>query len=141
MVRSGEVVEVHGGLATVVFDRPDACANCHGCLGKQCARVDIEVSAKVGDMVEVMMPDQSVLKASAVAYLLPVIMLLAGMFFADALHAPLSVSISKDLFTALAAFLFLAAGLFLVRLIDRGLSSKEQWKPVVLSVYKKEERG
>jgi len=139
MVRSGEVVEVKENRATVVFDRPDACANCNGCLGKQCTHVDIEVKADVGDIVEVQMPDQSVLKASAIAYLLPVVLLVTGLLLGDALHAPLGVSISKDLFTALAALLMLIIGLLLVRVIDRGLSGKDQWKPLVLSVHKKEE--
>jgi len=139
MIRSGEVIEVHENLATVVFDRPDACANCNGCLGKQCTRVEIEVSAGVGDTIEVEMPDHNVLKASAIAYLLPIGLLVLGLLLGDALHAPLSVSIAKDLFTALSGLFLFVVGLLFVRAIDRGLSRKEKWKPVVLSVRKKEE--
>ena len=147
MIRTGEVIEISGSRASVVFDRPDACASCNGCPGRQCAHVEIDVDTattgniETGDLIDVEMPDQSVLKASAVAYLLPVIMLVAGLLAGNALYAPLGVSISKDLFTALAALVSLTAGLLLVGSIDRKMRGMEQWKPAVLSVRKKEEQG
>lgn len=140
MIRSGKVVQVNKDSVTVAFDRPEACANCNGCLGKQCTRVDIEANADLGDILDVQMPDQNILKASAITYLLPVVLLVAGMFAGDALYSWSGVSFSEDLFMVLCAFLFLLVGLILMRIIDRRLLRKDQWKPVVLSVHKEEKQ-
>ena len=34
MIRSGEVVEKADGMLGVVFERPEMCAHCGGCLHK-----------------------------------------------------------------------------------------------------------
>lgn len=137
MVLSGEVVEVKDGVVSVVFDRPKACANCNGCLSQQCTRVDLQAQADIGDILDVEMPDKNILQASSIAYVIPLVALVAGLFIGAALYAPLHITFSKDLFIALAAILCLAAGLLAVALIDRALQGKDTWKPKVVAVRQK----
>ena len=131
-------MERKGEAAIVVFDRPTACGECKGCFGDVCTRVELTVDAEVGDIIDVEMPDRSILSASAMAYLIPLALLLTGLLGGTALHGPLALPLDVNLFAAIAGFLLLAVGLAIVRIIDRSLRLKRQWQPRVLRVYKKE---
>lgn len=137
MVLSGEVVKVNGEFVSVVFDRPATCANCNGCLNKQCTHIDLEADAAVGDVLDVQMPDKNILEASSIAYVTPLAMFIVGLFIGAALHAPLGISLEKDLFVALSAILCLALGLAMVTLVDRKLKGKQVWQPQVVAVHQK----
>ena len=78
MIRSGVVVEKENGVLGVVFERPEMCAHCGGCLHKHCSRVQIKGDAQIGDTVDVDMPDGEVVKASALMYIVPVCAFLLG---------------------------------------------------------------
>ena len=79
MIRTGRVVAEKDGQIEVCFERPEACAKCGACGGgKHISQVKIPGSAPVGSMVAVDMPEGQVLKASAVAYVIPLLLLLAG---------------------------------------------------------------
>lgn len=137
MILSGEVVEAKGGLVSVVFDRPTACANCNGCLGKRCTRIDLKTNAAVGDILDVQMPDKNILGASSIAYVIPLLMFIVGLFIGAALHAPLGISLEKDLFIALSAMICLGLGFAITAWVDRMLKGKKVWQPQVVAVHKK----
>ena len=135
MIRSGEVTERNGGTVTVVFDRPAACGTCGGCSGAACAKVELTADADIGDAVEVEMPDKNILFASAIAYLLPLALLLTGLLGGTSLHASLAPQINANLFAAVSGLLLFGAGLAAVRAIDRLLARRRRWRPRVLRVY------
>lgn len=139
MVRSGEVVEKKGELVTVVFERPEACTNCNGCLSKQCINVELPGQAEIGDSVEVSLPDHNVIGASAIAYLIPLAMMLAGLFLGSMLHAALGISMNPDVFTVLCGGVLLGIGLLIVKLIDRHLQGKQSWQPRIIAVHHPDE--
>lgn len=134
MIRTGEVVERNEGLLTVVFERPAACTSCNGCLSKQCTNVELPGEAEVGDQVEVQLPDKSVVGASAIAYVIPLALLLAGLLLGSMLHGPLGVRMGQDLFAALAGGVSLGIGLLIVYGIDRRLRGRRDWQPRIVSV-------
>lgn len=139
MTRTGEVVEKGEGMLTVVFERPAACENCNGCLSKQCANVELPGEADVGDRVDVALPDKNVVGASAIAYLIPLALLVAGLVLGAALHAPLGIGMQQDLFAAVVGGVLLILGLGIVRGIDQALRKKQSWQPRIVAVHPKNE--
>lgn len=138
MVRTGEVVEKTGDVLSVVFERPEACTHCNGCIKKHCTRVDIPGQADVGDTVEVEMPEKSIVGASAIAYIVPLAALIAGLFIGYALHGPMGIGMDPNLFAAICGGICLALGLLGVYGIDRMLRGRKDWQPKVLTVHKRD---
>jgi len=136
MTRTGKVVEKKGGIAVIAFDRLATCEKCNGCFGGASTQIELEIDADIGDAVDIEMPDGRILSASAIAYLIPLALLLIGLLGGSALHGPLSLPLDVNLFSGIAGLLLLALGLVILRVIDRTLSSKHPWQPRVLRVHK-----
>lgn len=85
MKEAGLVMEVHGDEAQVLFNRTSACGKCKACgmtAGDNQITVTAKnkVNAKEGDRVEVQFTSKNALSTSAIAYLFPLAMLIAGLF-------------------------------------------------------------
>ena len=86
MERTGEVTAVRGEWLEVTFCRPADCEHCHACAGGQKeTRLTVRGSAKPGDLAVVEMPQARVMKASAIAYAIPLAGLLLGLVLGSAL--------------------------------------------------------
>ena len=87
MVRTGKVVGTDGKTIDVCFERPEMCAKCGACMGRKPHEetVKIEGTAAVGDTVAVEMPDAKIVKVSLIAYIIPLIGLLAGLLIGQVL--------------------------------------------------------
>ena len=84
MQRTAQVVSLEGNKATLRFKRTKACAHCGGCIsfGTDQAEVQLKntLNAKPGDWVVVELHAKSMLQASLLMYILPLCMLLAGLY-------------------------------------------------------------
>lgn len=85
MNQQGFIIDiVDNRTAKMIMQRHSACASCGKCskLSSECqdlvVEVDNSIGAKKGDRVEVSMESVQVLKATMLAYLVPLIFLLAG---------------------------------------------------------------
>lgn len=83
MLESGIVVEVDNGIATILFKRSSACAKCGACRlaseeENMYLKINNNLGAGVGDVVEVETNTSSVLTASVIAYVIPLIFLIIG---------------------------------------------------------------
>ena len=83
MTERGMVARVKGNKATVRFDRRSACDKCHMCATtKDGMKVEVVVEntlgANVGDYVEVEMGEKYVLTAAAIVYVIPLVLIGAG---------------------------------------------------------------
>ncbi|MDR0896381.1 MAG: SoxR reducing system RseC family protein [Oscillospiraceae bacterium] len=134
MIRAGEVIESENGRVTVVFERPAACENCKGCLEKNCVQLELQGEASVGDRVQVELPDRSVVKASALMYLVPLAGLLAGLFLGQSLHEIWQLSMNRDVFAALSGGILLAMGLLVVYAVDKKLRARQDWQPRIVRI-------
>ncbi|MDR0898670.1 MAG: SoxR reducing system RseC family protein [Oscillospiraceae bacterium] len=134
MIRAGEVIESENGRVTVVFERPAACENCKGCLEKNCVQLELAGEANVGDQVQVELPDRSVVKASALMYLVPLAGLLIGLFLGQALHDFLQLSMNRDVFAALFGGILLSVGLLGVHAVDKKLRARQDWQPHIVRI-------
>ena len=90
MERTGTITAVSGDTLEVTFCRPGDCEKCHACIGGEKKHVLlVKGEGHVGDAAVVSLPEQTVVKASALAYLLPLAGLFVGMLL-GALVAPQS---------------------------------------------------
>lgn len=138
MTNKGIVINVEGDLLTVVFDRPEACGECHNCMhgSADCAKHTITLRGKAekGDIVEVEIDDSNVVAMSATAYLIPLAGFLGGLFIGWLLRGT-ATAINSELLMALCAVLGTAAAYALMRVLDSRLG-RGRWEPRIVSVSK-----
>ena len=134
MTNKGIVKEVNGEMITVVFERHEACGDCHAChMGStNCAKHTITIKGKadVGDEIVVEMDESHVMAASATAYMIPFAGFMLGLLGAYAL------GLSEPLM-ALCAVAGTAAAYLIMRVLDPILS-KGRWEHHIVSVTKPE---
>ena len=142
MTNKGIVSGVSGGMLTVVFDRPEACGDCHNCMhgSEDCAKHTITLpgKARVGDTVVVEMDDTHVMAASALAYIVPLTGFLLGLFLGY-LAGDL-LPINPELTMALCALCGTALAYLVMRALDPRFS-KGRWEPRIVSVHSAQEDG
>ena len=136
MTNKGIVKEVNGEMITVVFERHEACGDCHAChMGSEnCAKHTITTRGKadVGDEIVVEMDESHVMAASATAYMIPFAGFMIGLLGAYALE------LSEPLM-ALCAVAGTAAAYLVMRWLDPILS-KGRWEHHIVSVTKPENK-
>ena len=129
MLRSGKVAAAENGVLEICFERPEACAHCGQCGGQKAETlVKIPGDAPVGRWVDVDMPEGQVLKASLLAYVMPLLMLLGGIALGSALF-------EKEILWAATGLVCMGVSWFILRLIERYMKKKSRWQPKVVNVY------
>lgn len=131
MIRTGKVVSGGGGRVEVCFDRPEACARCRACAGqKHHTLTEIRGDAPVGAFVDVEMPDGQVVKATALAYVLPMGALLAGVWLGTLVS-------ETEWVWAACGFACMGVAWLALRFIDRRMRKKQVWEPRIVAVHEK----
>ena len=129
MLRSGKVVAAENGVLEVCFERPEACAHCGQCAGqKKETLVKVPGDAPVGRWIDVDMPEGQVLKASMLAYVMPLLMLLGGLALG-------SVIFENDLLKALTGIVCMGLSWLVLRLIDKNMRHRDRWQPKIVNVH------
>jgi len=135
MTERGVVHKVKGKRATVQFDRTTACASCHMCSvaeDKQKVEVVIEntLDAKVGDVVEVEMGEKFVITAALIVYVIPLILVGAGIGIG---------SLVSELCQILMAIGGFVLGFVIAALLDKFVIRKKQgFRPTMKSIVSME---
>ena len=129
MLRTGKVVAANGGELEVCFERPEACAHCGQCGGqKEKTLVKLPGDVPVGRWIDVDMPEGQVLKASVLAYVLPLVMLLGGLALGSLLF-------SQEALWAVTGILCMGLAWLILRLIEKRMKKKDVWQPKIVNVY------
>ena len=123
MVERGVVIKDKGKFAQVRIERHSACGSCGKCGMTEKQRhadffVENSLNARLGDIVEIDIPEANTARLAFVAYILPIIpaLILLG----------ISIGLKwKDWLTILLFFVGLAVGFVIVALIDK--LSKHKW--------------
>lgn len=123
--------------AVVRFDRKLACEKCNMCFKPKDKMfvelyLDNTLSAKVDDKVEVEIPDNIVLTASFLVYMLPAIFLLVSLFLTRSLNDALSFSISIG--AMILSYFFLS-------FIDKMMKKKKGYLPIMKSIIITEDQN
>jgi sigma-E factor negative regulatory protein RseC len=136
-VECGEVVGVGVHSVDVRMLAGAQCAGCNHCStidksGLTLTDVRDDMGARVGDRVEVVVPHEADVRAGLIAYIGPVVALLAGYGAGDLLGR--AMGWNTDLTGAVFAVAGVAAGMLLMRSRARRLLSAEEFRPSVRAI-------
>ncbi len=131
MVRTGRVVDIKGGLLSVCFERPEACQHCNQCGTAHHTFIEVAGDAQLGDFVDIEMPDAQVVRASMLAYLIPLVGLLVGMMLGSVLFV-------SELVWAACGIVMMALSALALWRYDKYLRKQKQWQPRLVAINKEE---
>jgi len=119
----GVVFKIEGSQALVEVVPPSECRGCTACQvfssGKKGLAAENAAGAGVGDRVQVEVSPAAGVAAPIIAFGIPILFFLIGV---------VSGSLLSELFSILFGVLFLAAGMLLVRLLDRSIAGQKIFK-------------
>lgn len=129
MIESGEVIEIEGQIAKVKFLRTSACGKCKICGFKEGdAEVVIEtkntLGAKVHDRVEISVAPGNILKASAYAYIFPLVMLIIGLVAGYLVGNAVRIFVNPEIFSALCGIVLTAVSFIVIKITEPYLKKR-----------------
>ena len=134
MERIGEVTAVRGEWLEITFCRPADCEKCNACHGGQKQTIlTLKGQAQPGDAAVVEMPTDTFMQASALAYALPLVCLMAGMFLGSALFPAQS-----DLAGGIGAAAGLVVSTAVLKLTEQRRRQNPRWQPQLTRIIPKE---
>ena len=130
------------GTAWVKTTRTDACESCtaKGACNMMGGGNEMEVEAvnkigaKADDRVVIAFESSSLLKASFLIYLFPVICMVTGALLGQKLS--LKYDLNESLFSAGTAFIFFAAAFLFVRIKGNRMAEKDAYRPRIVKILK-----
>ncbi len=132
MIKFGQVTayDPKTRQATIQYIRPDACEKCGGCSSmSQTGSITLKADCKEGDWVRVELPDGRFLSATAMAYVIPLVLFVGGLLLGNALSG------GSELWAMVGCLIGLGLGLVGMKLCDRVISGKPEWTPHIAQVY------
>ncbi|MDO9567087.1 MAG: SoxR reducing system RseC family protein [Candidatus Desulfaltia sp.] len=140
----GVVIRVGGSsTAWVKCTKSAACESCSGkglcnTMGGSDDNVEVEainaVGAKVNDRVTISFETSSLLKASFLVYIIPVLFLILGVIIGNKIA--LIFHYDQSISAILVGFLFLFAAFFFVKIKGNKMSKKDQYRPKIIRILK-----
>ena len=143
-IEQGVVTRLNTGgvppTAWVKIVRTGACESCssrHSCnVGKGGQTDEVEavnpVKARIGDRIQVTMGTGSLIKATFLLYLFPILCMLAGGLFGHGIS--LSLDFQGSVLSVLLSLIFLAAAMVMVRSKGRRMAMKSDYRPRILRI-------
>jgi sigma-E factor negative regulatory protein RseC len=131
VIKLGQVFEYdpQKHMAHIRFIRPEACLKCGACGNAQESVIVLKAECNTGDWVRVEYPENRFLEATAIAYVIPLIGLFAGLGVGWLLGG------GGDAGTLLGALAGLGLSVGVLALVERRVSGKAEWTPRVTAVY------
>ncbi len=136
MQQTGVILETCDFIAKVAIVKNPVCIGCHGCIslsGQEhmpVMRADNHLQAPVGARVEVEIPPRQVLGGAVMVFMFPLLMLGLGYWITTTLFA--GTAEQGQSLGILGAFIGLAVGFLILRLIDRLWAQKHRVDGVIV---------
>jgi len=139
----GIVVEITGDQIIVECDPHDMCISCSakkGCMTAESGKVrrvsmDNRINAAVGDIVLFTIDSSGIVAASLVIYIVPVILLFAGLFAGSRFHEYLMLD--KDGASAIMGVLLFFLSFFLIKFFSVFTQNKAIFQPKAVKIIKR----
>lgn len=134
MEQFGKIVEVvDDSTAKVTMVKHTSCKNCGACHIGSNPEVEITVenhiNAKLGNLVEVSMTTQNILSAAFIMYIIPLIMLVAGVVIGTKIF---SIYSNGEIYAILLGFVLLAISYWAIRQNEKHF--KQKYKAVITKI-------
>lgn len=130
MERTGEVTAVQGQWLEITFCRPADCEKCHACHGGQKTTfLRIRGEAKVGDYAVVSMPENTIYRASLIAYALPLAGLVIGMMLGETILPD-----RNSLGGVIGGVIGLAIPALIIRLTEKKRQESRRYQPELIRI-------
>ncbi len=132
--QTGKVVELKGRMAVVRFQRSDACGHCNACFHFGSNEADVEIEndcgAELGDIVAIELHSGSMFKASAIAYGIPLIGLVLGVYAGSRI---------SNMFAVIGGVLLCCGTYFVLKGLDPKFAKMREFKPRMIEIVGHEE--
>lgn len=129
---------VAGNIVEVAFQRTEACSKCQLCHGLPENMVGIEaineVGAKRGDIVEIEIPSQEVVKGSLVVFVVPILFLVVGYLLFSTLFSFLALVNIVDVLAIIGGLLCFGLSFYVIKWYDKNIQSKQALRARILRV-------
>ncbi|MBW1954890.1 MAG: SoxR reducing system RseC family protein [Deltaproteobacteria bacterium] len=138
----GIVIDIRGETARVKTQKTGACescsarTSCHAIGGGKEMEVDAlnTVGARIGDRVVMGFETASLVKASFLLYVLPILCMIAGGFLGE--EAAGIFGLNPAFLSVLTAFLFLGLSFVFIRIKGNRMGRTESYRPKIIRVVK-----
>lgn len=143
MNQQGYIIEIiDEKTAKLKMQRHSACASCGKCVTSSekkdiVVEVDNTIGAKVGDHVEVNMESINVLKATAIAYIIPLIALLVGTIGTYYVLEMTSLGINIEIISGIVGIVFMLTTFLMLKKNDKKFRDSKEYIPIVTRVLGK----
>lgn len=135
MERIGEVTAIQGEFLQITFCRPADCGHCHACSGaRDQMQIMVRGEAEEGDLAVVDMASSTVIKASMIAYIIPLCALLLGVLLGSVLFPAQEMAAG-----IIGGIIGLAAAMAFVTLTEKNRRGKTEWNPQLVRIIPKAE--
>ncbi|CAH2212637.1 SoxR reducing system RseC family protein [Tepidibacter aestuarii] len=140
MRQTGVVISTNENTAILNMQRHSACASCGGCgMGKEESKeMQIEavnrVGAKKGDFVEVDVSTPNVLKAAAIAYVIPLIVLFVGIVISSKVLTIINYSSNVETMSAIIGTLLMSVAFMIIKKNEPKFRKSEEYTPVITNI-------
>lgn len=140
----GEVIDIKDRIATIKIKRTSSCGSCTACgMAKNQDEILLKVSnqldANPGDLVELDLESMSVLKASAIVYIIPLLFLILGVAMGYWLAG--RVSGNPELYGAIGGILLTILSFIGIKAVDPILNKKGEYIPKMVSIINSSMKG
>lgn len=145
MKERGQIVEVtEDGLAVVKIKRSSYCSSCGACnMGahqdEMLLTIPNRLKGEPGDLVELDLEATSILKASAIAYLIPLAALLIGVVLGYVLAY--RVNGNAELFGAIGGILMAILAFLGIRMMEPIFRRQRKYSPQMVTIIKQFSKG
>lgn len=144
MKEMGQIVHVEDSIATVKIRRGVSCGSCTACgMSKDQSEISFSIAndldAQLGDWVELDLESKSLVKASFIVYLIPLIALILGVAGGYAIAGQCSGD--SELYGAIGGILFTVFAFVGIRAMDPMLRKRGEYSPKMVSIISLYSKG
>ncbi|SHJ87280.1 SoxR reducing system RseC family protein [Tepidibacter formicigenes] len=139
MRQTGVIIDKNENMATLKMQRHSACASCGACeMGDESKDITIDalnkVNAQVGDFVEVDIETTNVLKAAAIAYVIPLFMLLMGIMFGNKILKVINYNGNIETMSAIIGLGLMVITFVIIKINEPKFKKSEEYTPVITNI-------
>ncbi|MBQ9325684.1 MAG: SoxR reducing system RseC family protein [Clostridia bacterium] len=132
----GEITAVHGDLLEVTFCHQKDCGSCHACEnGQRQSSITVAGKGNVGDFAAIEMPGSTVVKASLLAYVIPMACFMLGLWLGRMWYPA-----DPNLGSAIFGMLFLLLSFGTIALFEKRRRRSAAWQPQLTRVIPRDLR-